>query len=54
VCYRCNKPGHYANACLNSSAAGNNNGINRTTTGVCYRCNQPGHFANACPNNGGV
>ncbi|CAN6340288.1 unnamed protein product [Urochloa humidicola] len=43
-CYRCNQPGHFANACPSVGAAPGDAGPGR-----CYRCNQPGHFANACP-----
>jgi len=65
VCYVCNQPGHYANACpTKNSAIGrstNRSGNSENNSGgnVCYICNQPGHFANACPtkdsenNNGG-
>jgi len=43
VCYICNQPGHYANACPTRNSENNSGG------NVCYIFNQPGHFANACP-----
>ncbi|CAL4910695.1 unnamed protein product [Urochloa decumbens] len=43
-CYKCNQPGHFANACPDVGAVPGNAG-----PGPCYRCNQLGHFANACP-----
>lgn len=36
-CFKCGKPGHYANACHKSS---------RSPT--CYRCGRPGHYASTC------
>jgi len=63
TCFRCNQPGHYANACPQSTSAPNGrhavSGRSRTgassTSAVpdrdtCFRCGQRGHWTSNCPN----
>lgn len=53
VCYKCKKPGHWANECPNSRTHGNFAGGGGGGGGggfKCHRCKQYGHYANRCPN----
>ncbi|KAJ7772745.1 DNA topoisomerase [Mycena maculata] len=60
VCYKCNLPGHWANACPNGEGSATkrarsfgSQAENRGPTGTCYKCNEEGHYSADCPNASG-
>ncbi|KAJ7346984.1 hypothetical protein DFH08DRAFT_700518 [Mycena albidolilacea] len=61
VCYKCNLPGHWANACPNGEGSakkarsfGSTSENSRGPSGACYKCNETGHYSADCPSTGGT
>lgn len=58
VCYKCNRPGHFARECQDGGGGGGGGGrhhggggrgdFRRGNREKCYKCNQQGHFAREC------